>query len=647
MAKKATLVTITPTNNNVGVLNSNLNALNDALENTVSLDGSTPNAFTADLDLNGNDLLNATSLSTGLLYINGTLVNSIGNLANWKGDWTTSTAYVAYDLVYEASNNSVYRCLVAHTSGVFATDLAANNWELYLENIQRHNDLLDDIAALTATEGDILYVDGSGNLVDLGIGTAGQILAVNPGATAPEWVAATGGFKSAEEYIVDGVGSLDGTYVTIGDAITQINTDGPFSFDNPARIVVLETSLSLSAGVTLPTGVHMVSRGRTVVENTNASGSLFTLSGFNRIAGFDFHGGNASNTDAVFDCGNNTDISILDCNLYGNDADNFMKFLSASGATWARINVEHCLINYRGISGFAFNYNNSGVTRYVDCWLNDIFTDAFGNFTSTGGNIQLEGTGGVQDFRIRRSTIRGDDTDYIGLYLNSGGGECLVAGNNFDADGTVAQDGFDVSIASGEVLIDAGGNTAKRTNFGDGAIRGNSSVLGTGRRRIANYSGTGAANVDIDLPYINAKKYVISGYINPANDGVNLAVQTTTDGFSTVNTTAGDYSYIDYRNDDTGATATTQSNTGTSMRFATNVGNAANEFWQGDLTIHQPHSTTYSTTLRSDGVRINSAGAFNAGIAHGYRKTAEDNNGVRVLASAGNIDYDLTVVVEF
>jgi len=47
----------------------------------------------------------------------------------------------------------------------------------------------EDLAALIAnlTQGDIVYFDGT-NLVRLPIGTAGQVLTVNAGATAPQWV---------------------------------------------------------------------------------------------------------------------------------------------------------------------------------------------------------------------------------------------------------------------------------------------------------------------------------------------------------------------------------------------------------------------------------------------------------------------------
>jgi hypothetical protein len=45
------------------------------------------------------------------------------------------------------------------------------------------------------TAGDVIYATGSGAVTRLGIGTAGQVLKVNSGATAPEWAAASGGGK--------------------------------------------------------------------------------------------------------------------------------------------------------------------------------------------------------------------------------------------------------------------------------------------------------------------------------------------------------------------------------------------------------------------------------------------------------------------
>ena len=45
----------------------------------------------------------------------------------------------------------------------------------------------DPVADLVTTAGDTLYATGADTLTRLGIGTAGQVLTVNSGATAPEW----------------------------------------------------------------------------------------------------------------------------------------------------------------------------------------------------------------------------------------------------------------------------------------------------------------------------------------------------------------------------------------------------------------------------------------------------------------------------
>ena len=67
MTKKPTVTTLASGFNSTETLNANFEALRDGFDNTLSLDGSTPNAMEADLDLNGNNIIGA----AGLL-INGT-----------------------------------------------------------------------------------------------------------------------------------------------------------------------------------------------------------------------------------------------------------------------------------------------------------------------------------------------------------------------------------------------------------------------------------------------------------------------------------------------------------------------------------------------------------------------------------------------
>ena len=62
MAKKPTVTTIASGYASTTTLNSNFEALRDGFDNTLSLDGSTPNAMQADLDLNNNDIVNARTL---------------------------------------------------------------------------------------------------------------------------------------------------------------------------------------------------------------------------------------------------------------------------------------------------------------------------------------------------------------------------------------------------------------------------------------------------------------------------------------------------------------------------------------------------------------------------------------------------------
>ena len=92
-----------------------------------------------------------------------------------------------------------------------------------------------DIGTTIATQGDILYRDGSG-LQRLAKGTAAQVLSVNSGATAPEWADAAGGgawnkinTAVANNSTTVTVTGIDATYTTyaivISDFISSSNNN--------------------------------------------------------------------------------------------------------------------------------------------------------------------------------------------------------------------------------------------------------------------------------------------------------------------------------------------------------------------------------------------------------------------------------------
>lgn len=247
MAKKANITDVSSGYASGVTIDANFDALNDKFDNTLSLDGSTPNAMQADLDMNSNDILNAGTVQATELTVGGATFVPASAVAvytpDWKGQWLTATAYEVNDLVYQ--NGSTYICLVAHTSGVFATDLAAARWALFaakgdsgagtgdlvstnnlsditdadtalanlgggttgiaifkdstgaavraeldLEvgtDLQGYNANLDSLSGITLQAGDLLYATGANTLVRLAKGTADQVLTMNDAATAPQW----------------------------------------------------------------------------------------------------------------------------------------------------------------------------------------------------------------------------------------------------------------------------------------------------------------------------------------------------------------------------------------------------------------------------------------------------------------------------
>ena len=80
MAKTASVNPISNILTSADDINSNFTNVNTALQNTLSLDGSTPNAMSADIDLNGNDLINAGSVSNSELVVGGTKVVSSSSI---------------------------------------------------------------------------------------------------------------------------------------------------------------------------------------------------------------------------------------------------------------------------------------------------------------------------------------------------------------------------------------------------------------------------------------------------------------------------------------------------------------------------------------------------------------------------------------
>ncbi len=69
MAKQPVLTDVVDMVTAPSLINTNNDNIETAFDNTLSLDGSTPNAMTADLDMGGNDLLNLAAVQEANLNI--------------------------------------------------------------------------------------------------------------------------------------------------------------------------------------------------------------------------------------------------------------------------------------------------------------------------------------------------------------------------------------------------------------------------------------------------------------------------------------------------------------------------------------------------------------------------------------------------
>ena len=138
-------------------------------------------------------------------------------------------AEAVYDVVYDVSSDVF---VIVGFSGLQATafaqtllddvDAAAARTTLGVRigtDVQAYNANLSSLSGLTLAAGDLLYATGADTLVKLAKGTAGQVLQMNSGATAPEWGADSTGRASAwvnfHGVPTSGTYSRTGTLVTV------------------------------------------------------------------------------------------------------------------------------------------------------------------------------------------------------------------------------------------------------------------------------------------------------------------------------------------------------------------------------------------------------------------------------------------------
>lgn len=292
MTKKPTLTTITSGFASNTQLNDNFEKLRTAFDNTLSLDGSTPNAMNADLDLNGNNINNVDTLDVLTeLTLNGQVVTSIATVPNWKGEWVTARAYVLNDLT--RYNGATYIVKIAHTSGTFSVDQAAGKLEVFAEK-----------GSSGAGTGDMLTTNNLSDLtnkpqaiVNLGINATAAELNYVDGVTSSVQTQLDSKATLASPALT---GTPTAPTATAGDNTTKLATTA-FVTDAVATSLLSSTGMTLLGTLTTTSGSTQTLSGLTLTSYKQLvfewNGVSFTNTGtnINLGSGQILNGGTPSN----------------------------------------------------------------------------------------------------------------------------------------------------------------------------------------------------------------------------------------------------------------------------------------------------------------------------------------------------------------
>ena len=292
-------------------------------------------------------------------------------VGNWEGTWATSTAYSIRDVVVDgaagASTDNLYICLVAHTSGTWATDLTAAKWELMV-NVSEARDWA------RKTDG---IVDSTGySSKAWAIGGTDVTTTASRGA-AKEWAVATGlvdtASYSSKEYSQGTTASTGGSakdfaqktdggvsgattihsskaWAVGGTGITSTASKGASkewaitaedstvdgtsysSLHHAAKSAASASASSSSASASASSATASASSATASASSATASASSASAAAASYDAFDDRYLGSKSSDPSVDNDGN----TLLDGALYFNTTNNVMMVYDLGTTTWLR-----------------------------------------------------------------------------------------------------------------------------------------------------------------------------------------------------------------------------------------------------------------------------------------------------------------------
>jgi len=281
---KLSLTTITSRYASVDALNANFEAIEEALENTLSRDGTAPNVLEADIDVNGNRILNLPTPSTSGEPIN--LAWAVANYPDFQtvagladeiealGDIVTEIVGVYGGL----SNIATVASGISNVNAVGSNITSVNTVATNISNVNNVNTNIADVSTVAANIGSVNT-------------TAGAISNVNTVAGAIASVNTVSGISSD----VTAVALINGDVTTVSGIsanVTTVAADGTDIGTVATNIANVNTVAGISGNVTTVAG-----------DSANIGTVAGNIANLNTVAGI--------SADVTTTAGNSTNITTV------------------------------------------------------------------------------------------------------------------------------------------------------------------------------------------------------------------------------------------------------------------------------------------------------------------------------------------------
>lgn len=284
MAKKPTIINVASGYQSTTTINNNFENTKNAFDNTLSLDGSVPNAMLADLDLNSNDILNASTIRTNSIFVNNVPVDP-----QQYADLNTAVASAEASANLAEGRADDIAALAGFRDFSSLTVLLANSTLTY--SVGTNTTVVVDEIIRTRTEGFSYRVAASG-ATNHHISTAGGIKL---------YVVAGQSGYDVKAFGAKADGSDDSAAIQ-----KAINTGGTVRFPSGNYYAALLTQST--------TGQRFFADGQVNIYK-NANGTLLTSTGsYFEMQGLQFVG--TGYTGDNIDCSGNH-VRLIMCSSYG------------------------------------------------------------------------------------------------------------------------------------------------------------------------------------------------------------------------------------------------------------------------------------------------------------------------------------------